>query len=425
MRILVVHQYYLLPGQPGGSRFNEMCRLWCAAGHDVDVIAGTVNYATGERPARYARRLVTREHDGPVTVYRCHVPKTYNRGYVGRAWAFVGFMFSACCAVLFARRPDVVIASSPPLTVSVPGRLASLLYRVPMVFEVRDLWPESAVTTGVVSREGRLARMLYGLERWAYRRSSLVNVLTPAFRDDLLARTLVPASRIVVVPNGADVSLFQPRVASDDIRRELGWGERVVAVYAGAHGKANAIGQLVEAAARLRDRQDILIATIGDGPERMHWQAEAASRGLDNIRFHGAQAKERMPEILSAADIGVAVLQANPTFRTVYPNKVFDYMACERPIVIAIDGIAREMVCEQARAGIYAPAENGAAIAQAIVQLADDPDLRIRLGRSGNTWVTANATREILAARYLQHLQTLVANRKASTATTSEGHASR
>ncbi len=422
MTILIIHQYYLLPGHPGGSRFNEMASRWSAAGHQVEVIAGTMNYATGERPPRYAWRLLTRELDGHVVVWRCHIPQTYNNGYVGRAWAFVGFMISACCAVLMTKRPDVVIASSPPLTVAIPGRLAALLNRVPLVFEVRDLWPESAVTTGILTRSGTLTRWLYRIERWAYRQSALVNVLTPAFRDNLLSRRLIPASKIVCIPNGADVSTFSPESRDNAARRSFGWGDRVVAMYAGAHGKANAIGQLVDTAERLRERPDILIATVGDGPERARWQAEAKSRGLKNIQFCGPQPKERMPEIVQASDIGLAVLQNNPTFRTVYPNKVFDYMACERPTVLAIDGIARQLVCDEAQAGLYAPPENAEAIACAITTLADDPEERARMGRNGRNWVLAHATRDSLASTYLDVLDQLVTTGKATSV--SEGKAS-
>lgn len=404
----MIHQYYLLPGRPGGSRFNEMTRFWSSAGHDVNVIAGNLDYATGERPLRYARRLVTVEQDGPVTVRRCHVPRTYNNGYLGRAWAFFGFVVSASWAVMMTKRPDVVIASSPPLTVAIPGRLAAFIFAVPLVFEVRDLWPESAVTTGVLSASSSFTRLLYRLERWAYRGSALVNVLTPAFRADLLSRGLVPSEKIVCVPNGADVAMFSPGPRDNAVRRELGWGERTVALYAGAHGRANAIGQLIETAARLKNRPDILIATVGDGPERAQWEAEATRRGIVNIQFCGSQPKAKMPDVVNAADIGLAVLQNNPTFHTVYPNKVFDYMACARPTVLAIDGVARELVCGQAKAGIFAEPEDPNAIANAITSLADDPEARKRLGSSGHAWVTANATREALAQNYLAHLTDLV-----------------
>ena len=410
MRILVIHQYYLAPGQPGGSRFNEMARLWSEAGHQVEVVAGTVNYATGE-VIEGTRGGASRRSEEGIEVRRCHVPSTYNRGYVGRMWAFFGFALSATAGAFRGPRPDVIIATSPPLTTAITGWLAAVRHRAPWIFEIRDLWPESAVTTGVLSPNGILTRLLYRLERWACRSASLIVVLTPAFGDSLTQRGLALAAKIACVPNGADVRVFSPGARDNAARREFDWGNRIVALYAGAHGRANAIGQLVGAAECLRNRSDVLIATVGDGPERARWQSEARRRGLDNIRFCGAQPKDRMPEIVNAADIGLAVLADNPTFRTVYPNKVFDYMACERPTVLAVDGVARRLVCDEAQAGVYARPEDPQAIADAITALADDPAGRTRLGRNGRAWVTANATREALASRYLGYLDAVVKGR--------------
>jgi len=171
------------------------------------------------------------------------------------------------------------------------------------------------------------------------------------------------------------------------------------------------LGQLIDAAERLRKRSDVLIACVGDGPERAALAEAARSRGLDNIIFHGPQPKERMAECVNAADICLAVLQRNPTFRTVYPNKVFDYMACARPIVLAIDGAARALVCDEAKAGLYAEPEDGRAIADAIRALADDAELRRRLGENGRIWVQENASRERLAAHYLEMLEGLATQR--------------
>src|SRR5207237_227280 len=156
---------------------------------------------------------------------------------------------------------------------------------------------------------------------------------------------------------------FVPGVRDNAVRREFGWGDRFVALYAGAHGRANAVDQLLSAAEELRGRADILIACVGDGTERKRLEAEAKNRGLVNIVFHGPHPKERMPEIINACDAGMAVLQNNPTFRTVYPNKVFDYMSCGRPVLLGIDGVARSLICDQAGAGLFAEPENGKAIA--------------------------------------------------------------
>jgi glycosyltransferase involved in cell wall biosynthesis len=408
VRILVVHQFYLQPGEPGGSRFNELARLWAAAGHEVTVIAGTVNYTTSRAPERYRGRWNTREQDGAVTVWRCHVPESYGRSYIGRMWSFFAFTLSAATAALRCASPDVVIATSPPLVAIIPGWLATKRHRARLVFEIRDLWPESAVTTGVLRARSLLTRILYRLERWACRSADRINVLTPAFRDDLVRRGLAPASKIVFVPNGADVDLFRPEPDDPSVRAELGWGDRFVVMYAGAHGRANAIGQLVETAALLRDRPDILIACVGDGPERRRHEERARSEGLTNILFAGPQPKERMPALVNACDAGAAVLQANPTFRTVYPNKVFDYMACEKPTLLAIDGVARQLVCEEAGAGIFAEPENARALAEAIKRLADDPAGRAVMGQRGRAWVEANAGRKALAARYLRVMEEMI-----------------
>ena len=410
MKILVVHQYYLAPGEPGGSRFNEFARLWTEAGHEVTVIAGSVSYATGRRAGSLGAGFTVRRREDGIDVWRCHVPQTYNRSYVGRMWAFFGFTMSASVAALRTTRPDVVIATSPPLTAALPGFVAARLRPrpAPWVFEMRDLWPESAITTGVIGRTSVLARLLFALERWACRRANMVNVLTPAFAEDVKARGLVTAEKLCFVPNGADVDAFANTPAAADVRRELGWGTRFVALYAGAHGRANALRQLVDAADHLRARSDVLIVSAGDGPERTALESDAQRRGLDNIRFIGSVAKDRMPALIAAADAGLAVLQNNPTFRTVYPNKVFDYMACAKPTVLAIDGVARQLACDHARAAVFAEPENGAAIAAAICRLADAPDEARVLGANGRVWVTANAARPALANRYLDILRSLV-----------------
>jgi lipopolysaccharide/colanic/teichoic acid biosynthesis glycosyltransferase len=323
-------------------------------------------------------------------------------------WAFFGFTLSAASGVLRAARPDIVIATSPPLITVLPGWVAAKVARAPWVFEVRDLWPESAVTTGVLKEGAALTRLLYALEAWGYRSASLINALTPAFREDILKRNLAGPDAISMVPNGADLDLFKPEKASDALRRELGWGDKIVVMYAGAHGRANALGQLVEAAALLSDRPDILIACVGDGPERKALAEDVQRRGLTNIVFHGPQPKDRMPALVNACDIGAAVLQDNPTFRTVYPNKVFDYMACEKPTLLAIDGVARALVCDEARAGVFAKPEDARQLAEQIIRLADDSAGRRAMGESGRSWVLQNASREGLAARYLERLEKTV-----------------
>lgn len=413
MRILVFYQYYLAPNQAGGSRFNELSRLWAEAGHEVTVVCGTLNHITGEIPEKYRGRWWTVEQDGPVRVWRCHVPSAYFAGYAGRALGFAGFALSSFTAALAQARPDVIIASSPPLPVTIPAWAAHLRHMgVPWIFEVRDLWPESAVTTGVLSSDSLVTKALYAYEALAYRSADCINVLTPAFRDDIVGRGLASADKITMIPNGPDIEQFQTGLADEAVRARFGWGDKFVVLYAGAHGRANALGQLVNAADELRGHPNILIATVGGNPnERAALQEEIDRRGLDNIVLHGPQPKDDMPEIIRAADVGTAVLQDNPTFRTVYPNKVFDYMACGRPTLLAIDGIIRDVVCEQAKAGLFVKPEDGPGIAQAILELEGDADTRRAMGERGREWVVGNVSRQWQASHYLEVMERLVAER--------------
>jgi glycosyltransferase involved in cell wall biosynthesis len=410
VKIVVVHQYYLAPGEPGISRFNEMARVWVTAGHAVTVIAGNVSLSTGQTHSGTRGRLFTRISDGAVTVWRCLVPSVYSKSYLGRRFAYAVFTLSASLAALRTPSADVVIATSPPLFVVIPGWLKAKLSRrgTPWIFEVRDLWPESAVTTGVVGARAPLTRFLYWLERRACASAATVVALTPAIADDIVRRGLAPAERVTCIPNGADLRLFAPGERDNPFRRQFGWGDRIVAMYSGAHGRANDLGQLLNAAEALRDRTDIVIALVGDGQQRRALEAEARRRALPNVVFCGPQPKERMAECVNAADIGLAVLQRNPTFRTVYPNKIFDYMACARPIVLAIDGSARELVCDRSRSGVFAEPGDGRAIADAIRRLADEPELRRELGANGRRWVQHNESRDVLAARYLEVMGELI-----------------
>ncbi|HKW78751.1 MAG TPA: glycosyltransferase family 4 protein [Candidatus Limnocylindria bacterium] len=414
MRICVVHQYYLGPGDPGISRYNEMARLWVEAGHSVTVIAGSVNHYTGLPAGGSRSGFVTRQRDGDVVVYRCFVPGRYAHSYVWRRVGYLAFTLSSSVAAVLSPHADVVIATSPPLFVVIAGWLKARLGGpgTPWVFEVRDLWPESAVTTGVVDRRSLQARLMYRLERWACRSADLISALTPGIRADIERRGLAAQGKIVDMPNAADLATFRPGPRDNEVRRRFGWGDRCVAMYAGAHGRANDLDQLVDAAGLLRDRSDIQIAFVGDGPQRPRLEERARELGLTNLTFCGAVPKEAMADHVNAADIGLAVLQPNPTFLTVYPNKIFDYMACARPIVIAIDGVARTLVAETIGSGIYAAPGDAHAIADAIRRLADDAAFRAAMGERGRAWVVANASRETIAANYLQVLRTLVAKKK-------------
>ena len=409
MKILIVHQYFLGKEDAGGSRWNQFAKYFAEAGHEVTILAGMVHYASGKKPDRYMGRYIVREEEQPgVTVYRCHVSESYNKSFFGRAWGYFSFAVSSTLAGIFrAGRPDVMIATSPPLTVETTMRWLSRLHRRPTVFEVRDLWPESAIDTGVLA-PGKLANLLYRMEAKAYRKAKWVNVLTPAFEQALIERKGVEPQKISMIPNGADLDIMTPGPRDNAVRKDLGLGDRFVVSYFGAHGRANCLGQLIDAAALLKGQApDVRIMLVGDGMEKPQLQADAKERGLDNVIFVDSVPKDQVSDYINASDVCTAVLMRNDTFKTVYPNKVFDYMCCNRPILIGIDGVARKLV-EDASAGVFVEPQNPQAFVDALLKLRDDPQARQRMGEAGRAYAAEHYSREGMAQKYLSVLDNLV-----------------
>ncbi|MHB0956090.1 MAG: glycosyltransferase family 4 protein [Pirellulaceae bacterium] len=409
MKILIVHQYFLGKDDAGGSRWNQFAKYWADAGHEITILAGTVHYNSGEKPAQYRGKFVVREDVQPgVTVYRCYVSESYNKSFAGRAWAYLSFAVSSTYAGLFkADRPDVILATSPPLTVAMTMSWLKFWRRRPAVFEVRDLWPESALDTGVI-QPGRLADMLFRLERKAYRRADWINVLTPAFEQALVEKKHVDPTKISMIPNGADLDIMIPGERDNQVRRELGLNGKFVVSYFGAHGRANRVGQLLDVAEKLKSSApDVRIMLVGDGMEKSQLVEDARRRELDNVIFVDSVAKERVCDYINASDVCTAVLMRNDTFKTVYPNKVFDYMSCRRPIIIAIDGVARKLV-EDAGAGYFAEPEDPAAFVDVLLKLKDEPEARQRMGESGYRYAAEHYSRKAMAQKYLEVLERLV-----------------
>ncbi len=405
MRILIVHQHFLREGEGGGSRFNQLAKYWAERGHKVTVLASLTHYSTGK--ARVRRTRSWREQ-GPtgVDVLRCPTAATSRLGFLGRIWSFLSFALSATWAGLFiAGKHDVVLASSPPLFVAIPGYIVSRLRRIPFVFEVRDLWPDFAVEMGIL-RSQLLIKLSYGLERFAYRKATRVNVLTPAFREELTNRG-VPSDKIFMIPNGADLDLIHPGERDNWVRERYGWGDDFVVIYTGAHGKANALHQLLDAVDYLPERRGIRIVLVGDGSEKHHLEERVKLERIDEIEFIPPQSKEMLGDFLAAADVCVAVLADVPGFRQVYPNKLFDYMASARPTILGISGVAKKLL-EEAEAGVAVEPERARQIATAILYLMANPALSERMGQRGREYVIRRYDRKDLALRYERELKRLV-----------------
>lgn len=374
MHILLIHQAFAGPGDPGGTRHYEFATELALRGHRTTIIASDVSYLTGDRLEESAAPLP----EG-VRVVRVASSRRIHASYAARAAGFVGFGAGALKAALAVRDVDLVWGTSPPLPQLLPAWIASLRCRGGLVFEERDLWPEFAIGMGVL-KAGAPTRAALAFKRFMYARARRVIVNSPGFLP-FLDEYGVDRAKVCVVPNGVDPRPFRPDDRAEDLRREWGADGRFVVVYAGALGPANALEVVLAAAAKLRDRP-VLFVLVGDGKARADLVRAASEQGLDNVRFVAAVPKDEMPRVLAAADACVATLRDIPLFCTTYPNKVFDYMAAARPVLLSIDGVIREVV-DGANAGIFVPPGDSAGLAAAVERMLADPAAAHDMGLRG------------------------------------------
>jgi glycosyltransferase involved in cell wall biosynthesis len=395
MHILLIHQAFASLDEPGGTRHHELARHLAARGHRVTIIASPISYLTGAPVPAEKSPGPRQESGGGITILRAYTYPALHRSFVHRMISFFSFMASSFWLGLRVKGVDLVWGTSPPIFQGATAWALSRLKRAAFLFEVRDLWPAFAVAIGVL-RQPALIRLSEWLEAFLYHRANTVIVNSPGFIDHVKA---VGARKIVLVPNGADMSMFQPASGGAAFRRQHGLENRFVAMYAGAHGISNDLDIVLEAADLLRGEDRIVFILLGDGKEKPALMKLAAQMNLHNVRFLPPVPKTEMPGALAAADLCIAILKPIPLYATVYPNKVFDYMAAGRPVLLAIDGVIRQVV-EKADAGVYVPPGDASALAAHLQTLAADPDLCHRLGANGRRYLEANFDRSILADQF-------------------------
>jgi glycosyltransferase involved in cell wall biosynthesis len=407
MKILLLHQYFLEEDDPGGSRWNEITKTWTELGHDVTVIGGMMHYNGNAKRKEYKGKYFVRKKQGNVNIFRTHVSESYNSGFLGRLWGYFSFMFSSLWAGLFKIRGnyDVVIVTSPPLFVGISGYLISLVKRIPMVFEIRDLWPESAIDTGVLTNK-IVINLAYAVEKFIYKKARLINVLTPAFYNTLRDKKGISNSKLITIPNAADFSLSEDILKDfnkDNFRKEHDLHDKFVITYVGAHGVANHLDQLLDAGKLLEDTP-VLFLLIGQGMEKERLKKKAKEMGVINVRFLDPVPKHEVFKFILASDMGASVLKKVDTFKTVYSNKTFDYFSCQKPILMAIDGVSRELL-EKADAGTYVEPENASEYDRIIRSYLINSDRLIEQGLNGYKYAKENFDRKVLATRYLKEIQ--------------------
>ena len=407
MRILYLSQYF--PPEIGATqtRAFEMARFLVRAGHQVTMLAEFPNHPSGVIPPAYRGKWYERSTLEGIEVIRVWVKASPEKSFRNRLAFYLSYMFSATLAGLFLARGryDVAYVTSPPLFVGGAGLALSALKRIPWVFEVRDLWPESAVALGEL-RNPRAIAWAGRLEEMCYNKASAIVVVTEGIRHRLLERGW-PVDKIQLIPNGTNTVEFCPQPEEGlRLRREMGLEGKFVVLYAGIHGLAQGMDALGETARLLRDEPQIHFVFVGEGPKKADVVARKAEYGLQNLTLLDERPRASMPALYALADAALAPLRKLELFQGALPSKMFDAWGCACPILLSIEGEARS-VLEKAGAGLFVEPEDPARLAEAIQRLRGSPAEAKEMGARGRRFVQEHYSRERMAARLELLLQTV------------------
>ena len=394
------------------ARASELARHWADAGHEVTVLTGFPNHPTGVVPVEWRgrlRRMMDREHVDGVNVVRTWLWPLPNRKAHERMRNYASFCVSAALAGLGIGRPDVIIATSPQLLVGLTGWWLAAWKRTPFVFEVRDLWPESLVAVGAGDENSLLHRTLGAIAGFLYKRATHIVVVTPAFKEHLVRVWKVAAEKISLVANGVETEMFAPQTPESDARTRAGLKAegKFLVCYSGTMGMAHGLDTLLDAAWQLRETApSVQFLLVGEGADKQRVVDVARQRGLTNVTFLDQRPREQIPALISASDACLVLLKKTDVFKTVIPTKMLEFMSCARPVILGVDGQARQIV-EEARAGMVIEPENATELADAIRSLATDAERGRSLGSNGRTYIQAKFSRRRTAEDYIEVLRKL------------------
>lgn len=400
MNVLLLTQYFFPEVGATQTRMYEFARALTDAGHDVTVLTEFPNHPIGVIPPRYAGQWVEHDRGHPFRIVRVRVLASPRKTFRTRL-AFYGSFF--VMALIVGLRPwaryDVVIATSPPLPVAAAGLVLSAVKRAAFVMDVRDLWPKAAQALGELSNPW-LYRWAEALERRLYRGADRITATTRSFCR-YIADLGIPPAKVIHVPNGTLEDVFSPERGDAGLRQRLGLEGKLVVVYAGLHGIAQGLEMVLEAAQRLRADDEIEFVFVGEGPRKARLVDMAQTRGLDRVQFHPQVELEQSAHYLNLADVILVPLARDQVFDMFVPSKLFDGLACGKPVLLSVDGEAREIL-EQSGGGLFVPPGDAQALADAIRHLCLHPEIRKEMGERGRRFVAQHYRRSVQARHFAE-----------------------
>jgi glycosyltransferase involved in cell wall biosynthesis len=398
VKFAILTQYY--PPEIGApqARLSGLAKQLVAAGHQVTVLTAMPNYPAGKIQDGYGG-LLRRESLGGIDVIRTLIYPTQKANIIPRLTNYLSFVGSACVFGSFLlEKPDYLLVESPPLFLGLAGIWLSWLKRTRMIFNVSDLWPESAVRLGVLDRGTLAYRLSEQLESFCYRNAWLVTGQSRGILSDISRR--FPTSATYHLSNGVDIEMFNvgPREMNLEAAKT---SSSLITMYAGLHGLAQGLDQVLKAASELAT-EPFQFVLVGDGPEKCALMKEANKEGLRNVRFCDARPAHEIPSILASADVLLVMLKTY--IPGAVPSKLYEAMASGKPLVLVGKGEAAKIVRESEAGIVIEPGDSGG-FADALRTLRKNPELRRRMGGNGRQAAEENFDRQKIIQRFIEHLE--------------------
>ncbi len=406
MKILLLTKYF--PPEPGAgsTRAYEHAKRWKNLGAEVTVITCFPHYPDGIIPEKYKGHSFYKEEIEGIKVLRTFTYAAPNKGKIKRSIGFFSFMFSSVIqGLLKSGKHDILIASSPPITVGVSGMILAMFKRIPFVFEVRDLWPESIVQLGQITNKF-VIRILEFLEVMMYKRAAAIVGVSDPFVD-IISGKGIAREKIKIIKNGVDLNLFIPQDYDSELAEKINVKGKFIVSYFGTFGLAHALDKVLLAAAKLKSEEKILFLFIGDGAEKEKLKKMQRDLSLTNVIFIPMIKKSELKSYYSISDLMLVPLRNLPLFDSALPSKLFEILAMKKPIIITVKGEAKKLV-ENAGAGKFAEPENPDDLADKILEAYKNPEWLIIAGEKGRAFVEQNFDRDKLASDYLTLLKSIV-----------------
>ena len=399
MRILILTQYF--PPEIGAAptRLQNIARQLARLGNEVEIVTGLPNYPKGRFFEGYQNCFYRREIREGITLHRLWMVPALGGG-IRRILNYLTFTAISFVGMSRAVKPDYIFVESPPLLLTIPGYVFSRLWKVPLILNVADLWPDTPIDMGFMEKDGLAARLTFALERWSYRKASYVNALTEGIKTSLLGDKFVPKQKVLFLPNGVDTILFRPRPTDLFLKERLGLEGKRIILWAGTLGQAHGLEYVLQAADLLHHHPEIHFLFVGDGSAKESLERLCQQLQLSNASFHASVPLIELPSYFSIAETGLASLLPLPVHEGARPSKLFPVLASGKPLIFVGKGEGARLIRE-ANAGIVVPPENPEALAKAVSELVTNPELAKELGGNGRRYVETNFQWSQLMERWL------------------------